>query len=74
MKQGFERQPLRLNHRYLIKDTMLDAALPAELPEAGRQTLRALILAELRRLPEGVLARYGLRPIQLQAWRAAQGL
>ncbi|MBF6631925.1 MAG: hypothetical protein ITG01_12350 [Comamonas sp.] len=34
-------------------------------------TVRALILDELRRLHEGVLARYGLLPSQLQAWKAA---
>jgi hypothetical protein len=27
---------------------------------------------ELRRLQEGVLARYGLRPSELVAWKAAQ--
>ena len=36
--------------------TVLDLALPADLPEAERQSLRALILDELRRLHEGVLA------------------
>jgi hypothetical protein len=32
--------------------------------------LRALIVDELRRLHEGVLARYGLRPSQFTAWKA----
>jgi hypothetical protein len=54
--------------------TMVDEALPADLPEAESQALRALILDELRRLREGVLARYGLRSSQLQAWKHAQGL
>lgn len=49
-------------------------ALPTDLPELERQALRALILDELRRLHEGVLARYGLRPSQLKAWKDAQGL
>jgi hypothetical protein len=53
---------------------VVDATLPADLPEAERQALRALILDELRRLHEGVLARYGLRPSQLQAWKDAPGL
>ena len=39
----------------------------ADLPEAERQALRALILDELRRLHQGVLARYGLLPSQLKA-------
>lgn len=82
-----EPDPLRLTHRTFIKDTVrtvvlqpqadaqtvVDATLPADLPEAERQALRALILDELRRLHEGVLARYGLRPSQLQAWKDAQG-
>lgn len=54
--------------------TVLDAALPADLAPAERQALRALILDELRRLHEGVLARYGLRPSQLKAWQSAQGV
>lgn len=83
-----EPDPLRLTHRALIKatvravvlqpeadaQTVLDGALPAELPKAERQALRALILDELRRLHEGVLARYGLLPSQLQTLKAAQGL
>lgn len=57
-----------------VLDATLSAALPADVPEAERQALRALILDELRRLHEGVLARYGLRPSQLKAWKDAQGL
>lgn len=87
-QQLAEPDPLRLQHRSLIKDcvravvlqpdgdaqTVLDTALPSDLPEAERQALRELILDELRRLHEGVLVRYGLRPSQLKAWKAAQGL
>ena len=53
---------------------VVDAALPADVSDAERQALRALILDELRRLHQGVLARYGLRPSQLQAWQTVQGL
>jgi hypothetical protein len=35
--------------------------------------VQALILDELRRLHEGVLARYRLRPGQWREWIAAQG-
>lgn len=83
-----EPDPLRLTHRTLIKDavravvlqpdadaqTVLDGALPADLALADGQALRALILDELRRLHEGVLARYGLRSSQLKAWQSAQGM
>lgn len=55
-----------------VLDAALSSALPADVSEAERQALRALILDELRRLHEGVLARYGLRPSQFKAWRAAQ--
>lgn len=81
-----EPGPLRLVYRFLIKDivravglqslayvqTAVNTALPADLPDAERQALRALILDELRRLHPGVLARYGLRPSQLKAWQQAQ--
>ncbi len=45
----------------------------AAVPEADRANVQALILDELRRLHEGVLARYGLRPSQWKAWQAAHG-
>lgn len=40
--------------------------------EPDRANVQALIVEELRRLHEGVLARYGLRPAQLNAWKARQ--
>ena len=46
----------------------------AEVPEEDRANVQALILDELRRLHEGVLARYGLRPSQWRAWQAAHGV
>jgi len=48
----------------------LSAGLAVDMPE--HQVLRALIADELRRLHEGVLARYDLRPCQLKAWQQAQ--
>ena len=54
--------------------TVLDGTLPADLALADGQALRALILAELRRLHEGVLASYGLRRSQLKARQSAQGM
>jgi hypothetical protein len=44
----------------------------AELLSA-QAAVQALIVEELRRLHEGVLARYGLRPSQYTAWKAVQG-
>ena len=39
-----------------------------------RQNLRAMVIDELRRLHEGTLARYGLRPSEFQRWRERQRL
>jgi hypothetical protein len=39
---------------------------------AEREELQALLIEELRRLHEGVLARYGLRPSEWELWASAQ--
>jgi len=80
-----EPDPLRLAWRQLIKDVvhavvtqpgadavgLVEQAVAARVPdEAERAAVQALILDELRRLHEGVLARYGLRPGQWRAWVA----
>lgn len=71
-----EPDPLRLAWRQLIKDTvrsvvqhpqadplaLIDTALAAQIASDTRADLRALLVDELRRLHEGTLARYGLRP------------
>jgi Fic family protein len=80
-----EPDPLRLAYRDLIKQTvrqvvqqpqadplaLLEHAL-APVPQAERADVQALLLQELQRLHEGVLARYGLRPSELAAWKAAR--
>jgi hypothetical protein len=45
----------------------------AEVPPPDRANVHALVVEELRRLHEGVLARYGLRPSHLVAWRKGKG-
>jgi hypothetical protein len=40
------------------------------VPAVDRASVNALIVEELRRLHEGVLARYGLRPSEYTAWKA----
>lgn len=81
-----EPDPLRLNWRTLIKDTvkavvkqpeadgigLVEQAIQAIVPPEQRAEVKALILDELRRLHEGVLARYGLRPSELKAWQVGQ--
>ena len=44
----------------------------AQVPQADRDEVQALVVQELRRLHEGVLARYGLRPFELADWKVAQ--
>ena len=80
-----EPDPTRLAYRDLIKQTIRGvvqhpnadtlttiAQAISQAPQADRDELQALVVQELRRLHEGVLARYGLRPSELAAWRAAQ--
>ncbi|MDO8769021.1 MAG: Fic family protein [Burkholderiaceae bacterium] len=80
-----EPDPTRLAYRDVIKqavrsvvqqpqaDTLNTIALAiAQVPEADQGKVRALVLDALRRLHEGVLARYGLRPAELSAWKQTQ--
>ena len=82
-----EPDPTRLAYRELIKQTIrtvvqnpdadtLGAISQAarQVPQADRNDVQALVVQELRRLHEGVLARYGLRPSELAGWKAAQHL
>jgi Fic family protein len=83
-KELAEPDPLRLMWRDLIKHTIrtvvtqpqqdalrvIQEAVNREVPEASRGDMQALIVEELRRLHEGVLARYGLRPSEFAAWKA----
>ncbi|KPA98909.1 Fic family protein [Pseudomonas asplenii] len=82
-----EPDPLRLAWRDLIKQAIRDVIQQPELdplsviqqvvsdsvPEAERPDVRALLIEELRRLHEGMLARYGLRPSEYAAWKAKHG-
>ncbi|RJG00204.1 Fic family protein [Noviherbaspirillum sedimenti] len=81
-----EPDPLRLAWRDLIKQTIREVvtqpggdalaiirrAVDTTVPEAERGSMQALIVEELRRLHEGVLARYGLRPSEFAAWKENQ--
>lgn len=82
-----EPDPLRLAWRDVIKQTIREIVIQPELdplahiqrsvlaqvPEHERPSVQALIVEELRRLHEGVLARYGLRPSEYAAWKAGRG-
>lgn len=52
--------------------TLIQQVIQTEIPAAEQNDLQALIVEELRRLHEGVLARYGLRPSEFYAWKAVQ--
>lgn len=83
-RELIEPDPLRLAWRQLIKDTIRGVILhPAEdpltyvkqtikqqVPEQDQDNVQALIVDQLRRLHDGVLARYGLRPSEYAAWKA----
>ena len=80
-----EPDPLRLAWRDVIKQIIHDVvthteldplaaiqqAVAEQIPASEQGELQALIVEELRRLHEGVLARYGLRPSEFSAWKAA---
>jgi len=80
-----EPDPLRLAWRELIKKTIrevvlnpkiesiqiIEQAVVSQVSENEQKAVTALIVEELRRLHEGVLARYGLRPSDYQKWRTA---
>lgn len=81
-----EPDPLRLAWRAVVKDAVRDAVLDPRadaaaatarlvvrrVPAKARADVHALVLEELRRLHEGVLARYGLRPSEYAAWKMRQ--
>lgn len=79
--------PLRLAWREFIKQTLREVITHPDLeplsciqrrvnehiPPQQQADVEALVIAELRRLHEGVLGRYGLRPSEYAAWLALQG-
>jgi len=82
-----EPDPLRLAWRDFIKQTIRDVvkhpahdplssiekAVIKRVPAPEQSSVQALIVEELRRLHEGVLARYGLRPSEYVSWKAVHG-
>ena len=81
-----EPDPLRLAWREFIKQTIREVIIHPEVdalssiqkavltsvPSSNQASVQALIVEELRRLHEGVLARYGLRPSDYTTWKAVQ--
>jgi Fic family protein len=81
-----EPDPLRLAYREVIKQIIQNVVKNAEdhslsaiqrdvtkhVTDADRQNVQALVIDELRRLHEGSLSRYGLRPTEFERWRERQ--
>ena len=79
-----EPDPLRLAWREFIKQAIREVIMHPELdplssiqlsvakhiPLHEQMDVKALVVEELRRLHEGVLARYGMRPSEFEAWIA----
>lgn len=82
-----EPDPIRLAWRDFIKLTLREVVTHPErdplaciqrsvlegVPTNEQQDVQAVIVEELRRLHEGVLARYGLRPSEYMDWKAIHG-
>ena len=82
-----EPDPLRLKYRDTLKAIVCEVVLKAEkdtfgqiralvaaqVVEADRDEVQALVVDEVRRLHEGFLARYGLRVSEWEAWKSTQG-
>ncbi|RZL07101.1 MAG: Fic family protein [Rubrivivax sp.] len=78
-----EPDPIRLAWRDLIKQTVravvtqpgedamsvIRQAVQAQVPMEAQPDVQAVVVDELRRLHEGVLARYGLRPSEFGVWK-----
>jgi len=81
-----EPDPLRLSYRSVIKKVihdivkqpendpldMIEKMVGEQAGKADQKAVEALIIEELRRLHEGVLARYGLRPSEFERWTEKQ--
>jgi hypothetical protein len=81
-----EPDPARLAYREVIRQIVREAVVRtdetpiavidrnvAQLVQArDRETVRALIVDELRRLHEGTLSRYRLRPAEFLSWKRRQ--
>jgi len=82
-----EPEPLRLAWRDFIKLTIhavvqhpehdplssIQQRVTERVPKREQSSVQALIVEELRRMHEGVFARYGLRPSEYAQWEAVRG-
>jgi hypothetical protein len=73
--RDFIKQAIRevITHPELDPLSSIQQSVTEHIPEHEQPGVQALIVEELRRLHEGVLARYGLRPSDYAAWKAVHG-
>jgi Fic family protein len=73
--RDFIKQAIRkvITHPELDPLSSIQQSVTERIPENEQPGVQALIVEELRRLHEGVLARYGLRPSDYAAWKAVHG-
>ena len=57
-------------HPELDPLSSIQLSVAKHIPLHEQMDVKALVVEELRRLHEGVLARYGLRPSEFEAWIA----
>lgn len=83
-----EPDPLRLAYRTVIKQAIHDVVAQPEkdalslirqivandVSAPDQESVHALIVEELRRIHEGMLARYGLRPSEFARWKKRQSM
>lgn len=69
--RDFIRQAIRevVTHPATDPLACIQRAVVAHVPTQAQPDVQTLVIEELRRLHEGVLARYGLRPSEYAAWK-----
>jgi hypothetical protein len=55
---------------YSKRPISIQRSVAQHIPAIEQQAVQALLIEELRRLHEGMLARYGLRPSEYATWKA----
>ena len=73
--RDFIKQTLRevITQPELDPLSSIQRSVAERIPEHEQPDVQALLVEELRRLHEGVLARYGLRPSEYAAWKKLHG-
>jgi hypothetical protein len=57
-----------------LNEAEIRRSLPASVAAADREPFVRLVLAEFRTMHAGNVVRFGLRPLEFDAWRTQRGL